>query len=243
MTIPLNDLGLGRMAIAKTDEEIEYQPFEVSRSGLGVIARAGLKPGEQVRIQTMRGTLDLEIIDASTKGVPREQERYTLTSLTSHTTDLESIFADSGCYERINQLKAIGDHGGLAQFRNARFGKGPMLTIIAQTFGTAYRYQFRTRDISRSGMLMVSERDCVVPFLSNTLLEITIDPDCEWLKTPLNCIAKVIRRGTDADTRGRGGRAIFGVHFIELGDETQRMWRSLIEVADKVQTKVALLAS
>lgn len=239
----LNDLGLGSLTLGLSNEPLDFQPFEVSHCSLGIIARTGIKPGDVLTLSSINGPIELEVVTTSTKGVPREQERYALSLVKLDSCNLESLFAQSGCYERIAQLKAIGDMAGFNQFRNARFTKGPPMTVVAQTFGTLYKYRFRTKDVSRSGMLLLSERDVLVPFIVNTLLEVTIDPDGDWLKSSLSCMAKVVRRGTDIDPLTKIRRPIFGVHFIEFGDDTHRMWRSILEVADQVQTKVTRLAS
>lgn len=243
MSTALSDLGLGRLVEAGSTAEVEYQPFEVSRASLGIIAKAGHSIGKTLQLESIHGCVDLEIADRSNRGVPAERERYHLLARDYDQVDLEGIFTASGCYDRISHLKAVGDQSTAAQFRNSRFDKGPNLTVVAQTFGTSYRYHFKSQDISRSGMLIVCERECLVPFNSSTLLELVIDPQGEWLKAPLACIAKVIRRSSTIDQKTGSSRSCFGIHFVELSEESQKTWRSIVEIADNVQTKVALLAA
>jgi len=241
LQLGLNDLGLGRLCLANSEDEIEYQPFEVSRTSLGIIARPGLEVGSRVALQSIVGPVEFEVIDQSRKGVVADQERYFLNLADRREVDVEAVFSQSGCYERIANLKSQAEVAGLMQFRNARFTKGPPLSVVARTFGTPYKYYFVTKNLSKSGVLLEANREVVAPFQINTLLEVTLDLDCTWLKAPLTCLAKVVRRSADPDTTSKG--PCFGIHFIEFGEETQRQWRALIDVADQVQLEVARLAS
>ncbi|MGL1622445.1 hypothetical protein ACSTG8_23680, partial [Vibrio parahaemolyticus] len=79
-----------------------------------------------------------------------------------------------------------------------------------------------TEDVSRSGILLVWERDSRVPFIVNTLIEMTIDPQGACLGKPVTCLGKVVRREATGEAHGHGTR--LGVHIVQIDTTDLNAW-------------------
>lgn len=118
------------------------------------------------------------------------------------------------------------------------------LEVESRTIGTSAAYRFSTIDISRSGLLLAWERESKMPFIINTLLELTIDPKGACLEKPVNCLGKVVRREAEhAD--GRGNQARIGIQIVQIDNTDLRQWEGCltelerqfgIELSNKIVT-------
>lgn len=118
------------------------------------------------------------------------------------------------------------------------------LQVESRTIGTAAAYCFETEDISRSGMLLVWDRDVKMPFIVNTLLEMTIDPAGSCLGHPVSCLGKVVRRDA-GDDESKGHSARLGIQIVQIDNSDLMAWEGCltelekrfgIELSNRVQT-------
>ena len=106
------------------------------------------------------------------------------------------------------------------------------LTVESKTLGSKVPYALNTVNISKSGLLLGKEEGAKVPFIVNTLLELTIDPDCSFLAEPVTCMAKVVRLET-ADELGKKVNAKFGVQIIQLENDDAVAWEACLSNLEK----------
>lgn len=121
------------------------------------------------------------------------------------------------------------------------------LQVESKTIGTSAAYKFSTEDISRSGLLLVWDRDVKMPFIVNTLLELTIDPAGSCLSRPVSCLGKVVRRESGTED-GSGHTARLGIQIVQIDHTDLNAWEGCltelekrfgIELSNKVQASVA----
>lgn len=106
------------------------------------------------------------------------------------------------------------------------------LEVSSKTIGTDANYSFYTEDISRSGLLLVWEKDVKMPFIVNTLLELTIDPASACLEKPVSCLGKVVRReGTSPDGKGHGTR--LGIQIVQIDNSDLSNWENCLNQLEK----------
>jgi hypothetical protein len=101
------------------------------------------------------------------------------------------------------------------------------LSVESRTIGTNACYQFLTEDVSRSGLLLVWDRHVKMPFLVNTLIEITIDPDGKHLSRPVQCLGKVVRRDANA-TEQNGHGARLGIQIVQIDNTDLATWEGCL---------------
>ena len=106
-----------------------------------------------------------------------------------------------------------------------RFDTHKELAVHSQTIGTNSKYSFSTENVSRSGMLISTSKN-MVPFRVNTILEMTIDPDCKIFERPIEIMARVVRR-EDKSRSGKNGVSL-GVSIIEM-DTMFEEWEHCID--------------
>jgi hypothetical protein len=116
------------------------------------------------------------------------------------------------------------DKPGNPRVRSPRFQTDRDLMVHSKTIGTSLCYKLRTEDISVSGLLLTWSHNTQVPFLINTLIEMEIDPDGQWLDRPLNCVGKVVRKfGDDSDNGTK-----FGITIVQMDTNSIQEWESCV---------------
>lgn len=109
------------------------------------------------------------------------------------------------------------------------------LQVESKTIGTNASYNFYTEDISRSGLLLVWDRDTKMPFNINTLLEMTIDPFGSCLGKPVTCLGKVVRRevlkGLDDQDEATSTR--LGVQIVQIDKTDLNAWEGCLTQLEK----------
>jgi hypothetical protein len=105
------------------------------------------------------------------------------------------------------------------------------LEVKSKTIGTNTNYSLFTEDVSRSGILLVWERDSRVPFIVNTLIEMTIDPSCTCLGQPVTCLGKVVRREATGAANGHGTR--LGIQIVQIDSSDQHTWEGCLNEIEK----------
>jgi hypothetical protein len=120
------------------------------------------------------------------------------------------------------------DKPGNPRVRSPRFQTARELVVHSKTIGTALSYKLKTEDISISGLLLTWEHNTQVPFLINTLVEMQIDPTCQWLDRPLNCVGKVVRRfGTDGVLGTK-----FGITIVQMDPNSIQEWENCVSTLE-----------
>lgn len=93
------------------------------------------------------------------------------------------------------------------------------LMIESRTLGVPVNFRLASHNISRSGILLENHSNKKVPYNVNTLLELIIDPDMNWLQKPVACVAKVIRLN-----RSPLGREQYGIKIVQMDDSDNQVW-------------------
>jgi len=99
------------------------------------------------------------------------------------------------------------------------------LEVSSKTIGTSADYSFSTEDVSRSGLLLLWEKDGRMPFIVNTLIEMTIDPSARCLDKPVLCLGKVVRREhveSDSTTTR------LGIQIVQWDHHDQNLWEGCL---------------
>lgn len=101
------------------------------------------------------------------------------------------------------------------------------LEVESKTIGTTASYCFYTEDISRSGLLLVWDREARLPFIVNTLVELTIDPKGTCLDRPVNCLGKVVRRESNSPD-AQSNQARLGVQIVQIDHSDLHAWEGCL---------------
>jgi len=104
------------------------------------------------------------------------------------------------------------------------------LQVESRTIGTSAAYQLYTEDISRSGLLLVWNREVKMPFNVNTLLELTIDPKGSCLDRPVSCLGKVVRRDID---NGIEKITRLGIQIVQIDNTDLNAWEGCLTQLEK----------
>ena len=120
-----------------------------------------------------------------------------------------------------------------SKVRATRYQMDMTLQVASKTLGTHVAYPLDLDNVSHSGMLLTWANHRYVPFIENTIIEMTVDPDRRWLKEPLICLGKVVRR-LDHDTK----LTYFGVHIVQMEGDDSTKWESCIVELSKKATVV-----
>jgi hypothetical protein len=109
------------------------------------------------------------------------------------------------------------------------------LHVESKTIGTSAAYHLYTEDVSRSGLLLVWDRDTTMPFNVNTLLEMIIDPSGTYLGKPLTCLGKVVRREIDKGEVGENQAATtrLGVQIVQIDKTDLNAWEGCLTQLEK----------
>jgi len=102
------------------------------------------------------------------------------------------------------------------------------LTVDAKTLGTNTTYRLSSGNVSKSGLLLQWHNDSRVPFIVNTLVEMTIDPGTGFLRQPVNCLGKIVRREGAMD-----GPSSFGVRIIQIDNADLEVWETCVGVLER----------
>jgi hypothetical protein len=106
------------------------------------------------------------------------------------------------------------------------------LKVQSRTIGTNVAYSLSTEDVSRSGLLLVWQHDEKVPFIVNTLLELTIDPHGRCLGKPVSCLGKVVRREKEDTVDGDAGTKL-GIQIVQIDKSDLSVWEGCLGELEK----------
>lgn len=102
------------------------------------------------------------------------------------------------------------------------------MKVVSKTIGTPLNYNLQTENLSRTGLLISKGNYKDIPFAINTLLEMTIDPDCQVFENPVRCLGKVVRT-LDTGAAPQNSREQFGVQIIQIEGRDASDWESNID--------------
>ena len=110
-----------------------------------------------------------------------------------------------------------------SRVRAPRMDINSSLVVDSKTLGTSINYRLTTKNVSKSGLLLSWGNETHVPFIVNTLIEMTIDPGGRWLTSPVPCLGKVVRR----EEEGPQG-ASFGIRIIQIDNSDLEAWEKCV---------------
>jgi len=117
------------------------------------------------------------------------------------------------------------------------------LMVESKTLGTQAAYRMSTLDVSKSGLLLSWERKGRMPFIENTILEMTIDPSSDSLNMPVLCLGKVIRR-VDKEADELDDSAYIGVQIVQMEGQDINVWEQCLDELEKKHgVKISVLES
>ena len=120
--------------------------------------------------------------------------------------------------------------------RAPRFDMSSRVQVQTKTLGAEISYGLTTRNVSRSGLLLTWEQGSRVPFIENTLVEMTIDPHQSLLDIPVNCMGKVVRRVDNFSEESQQSMSDFGVQIVQIDGNDLVNWEACITaLAQKVK--------
>lgn len=114
------------------------------------------------------------------------------------------------------------------RIRAPRMEVDQALVVDSKTLGTTISYRLTTMNVSKSGLLLQWTNESHVPFIVNTLIELTIDPGRRWLPQPVPCLGKVVRR---EEVGVEGAR--FGVRIVQIDNADLEAWEGCIKALEK----------
>ena len=106
--------------------------------------------------------------------------------------------------------------------RNPRHQLDCEIAVTVRTIGSDLSFPLSTRLVSKSGMLLNWVSSLHVPFLPNTIVSMTIDPNSAVLTNPLECLGKVVVR-----LPGASGPD-FGISIIQIDARDLNEWEMCI---------------
>ena len=107
------------------------------------------------------------------------------------------------------------------------------LIVDSNTIGADLHFTLRSKNLSKSGLLLSWEGNVKVPFVENTLLEMRVDVEGAYLNAPLECLGKVVRR---VDEPGSPA-ASFGVKIVQIDGEDLGRWEGAIKELEEKANK------
>ncbi len=106
------------------------------------------------------------------------------------------------------------------------------VVIQAKTLGSLVGCDFLSINVSSSGLLLGAGAN-MTPYITNTLLDIKIDPMAEVLPRPITCMGKVVRKENDFIDPGYEVTK-YGIMIIQMSHPDLFLWRELL---DKLEVK------
>lgn len=108
------------------------------------------------------------------------------------------------------------------------------VVVESKTLGTTMSYVLEADNLSRTGMLLNVGKNVKVPYLINTLLELTVDTRGTLFEKPVECLGKIVRLGRDDDSRPQ-----YGVHIVQIDAHELEAWERAVERLEVVALPAA----
>lgn len=99
--------------------------------------------------------------------------------------------------------------GVISYTRDKRYKVDFNLFVLARPFGMKfYNFKMQVLNVSRSGMLLISDNGIFIPFKEGSRLNITFDVTCAHFERPIHMVAKVVRSIQKSDQGQQFGISI-----------------------------------
>ena len=98
------------------------------------------------------------------------------------------------------------------------------VVVESKTLGTTMSYVLEADNLSRTGMLLNVGKNVRVPFLVNTLLELTVDTRGALFEKPVECLGKIVRLDRDDESKAQ-----YGVHIVQIDTRELEAWERTVE--------------
>lgn len=102
------------------------------------------------------------------------------------------------------------------------------LVVESKTLGSTLAFNLPTENLSRTGLLLNGGRYKAVPFIVNTLLEMTVDPRGKMLERPVTCIGKIVRIDSETSDAIR-----YGVQIVQMETKDEDLWMRCVLAMEK----------
>lgn len=222
---------LGALRRIATNQELDYQPFELSSSTLGIISRDTLStldylvlehPEQRIPLRVMSPPQDSEAFP----GLASSQ-RYRLICLDPD-LQLDTLILRS-------QSQGQGPHPTLA-LQYARFVLQPKLYVEAWHPISQAMAMFEALNISRSGILLRSNGPGfqIEPYICRGEMELKLDVARLWLPQVIKAKCQIVRVYTER--QGNQLHTCLGVQFMHFDPSAARMWHELLTRLEKNET-------
>lgn len=100
--------------------------------------------------------------------------------------------------------------------------------IFSKTIGAKVSYPLKMVNISGNGMYLAWDGKYRVPFLVNTLVELSFTNDAHRDQEAFSCLGKIVRFD-EAKIENHNAKD-FGVKIIFMDSKVQKDWNSVLEV-------------
>lgn len=110
--------------------------------------------------------------------------------------------------------------------RAPRYKIKDKLIVDTKTIGTNLTYRLEADNISRSGILLKTTNNHSIPFIEKTILELTIDPELNWLPLPIKCLASVVRK--EIIKKETQSEICIGVRIIQIDNTDIENWEQCL---------------
>lgn len=103
--------------------------------------------------------------------------------------------------------------------------------VKAKTFGSPVPFKLSTSNVSLSGLLITSDANESIPFVVNTIVELTVGPAPGLIKDPVNFVGKIVRKSA---VFMKDGKPLidFGVKIVDMDDKNCALWRTFMETLE-----------
>ena len=202
---------------------LRYFPLEASRFRLTILTESALTMHEIIKLSGQAESVDLSVV----KIIDNYQNSgFTLCKLLSDGTDT-NIHVEK-LYKSATEFSSAMHK---PELRAARFCTINQVKVHVRTFGSVGSFTMNSQNLSKSGLLLREHNGQPVPFSLNTIIEMTIDPESEWLEKSMPCVGKVVRR----DDAGFGQS--YGVKLVEMDETSLANWINLV---DELEHRMAI---
>ena len=212
---------LGRLISSVDDQEIDYQLVEIAHHSIGFAASKDLEPGMTIHFVPRSGGKSYTLLIVSAESLS-DQNLHKFRAVARTTQiDFEQL-----CEEVIVKYRetapTLKDDWNV---RSIRFITEPSLDVDVKTFGAGRSYHVQTANISRSGVLLVTQNKQKLPFNIGTLVEITVRPSQFYDIQEIKGTGKVVRHtGLEFDAK----KQYIGSTFTDLDALSTQRWSDLL---------------
>lgn len=102
------------------------------------------------------------------------------------------------------------------------------IIVESNTIGCPIHFPLTSENVSKSGLLLSWESEHYVPFQENTIIEMIIDKESQYLEKPLVCLGKIVRKESNSSNQAR-----FGTRIVQIDPKDQYAWEGMVQDLDE----------